>query len=84
LCGLRAHFKVDGEYTHVLLDSGASAVFDEGRLHSIHYRRADKSARRRQMSVSLPESTLSELRARAQRENVSLAELIERVLSKSA
>jgi hypothetical protein len=72
---------VDGQYTHLVLNSGGSAVFDDGRLHSVHFRRADKGALRRQMSVSLPENTLSQLRERAQRERISLQELIERVLS---
>lgn len=79
--GLRMHSKVEGEYTYLILDAGASAVFDDGLLHSVRYRRADPSPRRRQMSVSLPESTLSQLRARADSENISLQELIQRVLS---
>jgi hypothetical protein len=79
--GLQVHSKVDGEYTHLVLDTGASAVFDDGRLHSVRHRRADKSSRRKQMAVSLPESTINELRARAEREHISVQELIERVLS---
>ncbi len=79
--GLQVHSKVEGQYTHLVLDSGASAVFADGRLHSVRYRRADKSSRRKQTSVSLPEATLNELRARAEREHISLQELIERVLS---
>jgi hypothetical protein len=79
--GLQVHSKVEGQYTQLVLDSGASAVFDDASLHSVRYRRADKSPRRKQMSVSLPETTLSQLRARAERENMSLQELIERVLS---
>jgi hypothetical protein len=81
--GLQVHSKVVGQYTHLVLDSGASAVFDEGRLHSVRYRRADKLPRRRQMSLSLPESTLSELRARAENEKISLQQLIERELSRT-
>jgi hypothetical protein len=79
--GLHVHSKVEGQYTHLVLDTGASAVFDDGLLHSVRYRRADKSPRRRQMSVSLPENTLTQLRARAESEHISLQELIERVLS---
>ena len=78
--GLETHSKVDGEYTHLVLNSGASVVFDEGHLHSVHFRRAEKAVRR-QMSVSLPEETLSQLQACAQREHISLQELIERVLT---
>lgn len=81
--GIRIHSNVDGENKYLVLDSGASIVFVDERLHSLHFRRADKGAIRRQMSVALPESTLTRLRARAERENVSLQELIERVLSKT-
>lgn len=79
--GLHAHSKVDGEQTTLILDSGASVVFDEDHLHSVHFRRADRPPQRRQMSVSLPESTLSQLRARAQREKIPLQKLIEKMLS---
>lgn len=82
--GMQIHTRVDGENKNLILDSGASIVFVDERLHSVHFRRADGSAQRRQMSVSLPESTLSQLRARAERENVSLQELIEKVLSTTA
>jgi hypothetical protein len=79
--GMRIHSNVDGENKYLVLDSGASIVFVDEHLHSVHFRRADKAAIRRQMSVSLPESTLTQLRARAEREKVSLQELIEKVLS---
>jgi len=79
--GLRIHSKVDGENKNLVLDSGASIVFVDDRLHSVHFRRADKVPPRRQMSVSLPENTLTRLRARAERENISLKALIEKVLS---
>lgn len=79
--GMQIHSNVDGENKNLVLDSGASIVFVDERLHSVHFRRADRGAPRRQMSVSLPESTLTQLRARAEREKVSLQELIEKVLS---
>ena len=79
--GLHMHSKVEGQYNHLVLDSGASVVFDQDRLHSMRYRRVEKSPRRKQMSVSLPENTLSQLRARAENEHISLQALIERVLS---
>jgi len=79
--GLDVHSKVDGQYTHLVLNSGGSIAFDDGQLHSVHFRRSEKGSMRRQMSVSLPENTLSQLRARAQHEHISLQELIERVLS---
>lgn len=79
--GLGVHSKVDGENKYLVLESGASIVFVDDRLHSVHFRRSDKRATRRQMSVSLPDSTLTQLRARAERENISLQELIEKMLS---
>jgi hypothetical protein len=81
--GMHACSRIDGENRNLVLDSGASIVFVDEHLHSVHFRRADKAPLRRQMSVSLPESTLTQLRARAERENVSLQELIEKVLSTS-
>jgi hypothetical protein len=77
------HSKGDDENTYLELESGASVVFVEGRLHSIHYHRRDRREVRRQVSVSMPEVTLNQLRDRARRENVPLNELIERVLSKN-
>jgi hypothetical protein len=82
--GIQSHLKVDGETKYLEIDSGASVVFDDGCLHSIHFHQADKLPARRQMSVSLPEATLSQLRARAEREKVSLKDLIEKVLTTSA
>jgi len=81
--GMQIHSRVDGdgENTYLVLDSGASIAFADEHLHSVHFHRTDKAAPRRQMSVSLPESTLTQLRARAERENVSIQELIEKVLS---
>jgi hypothetical protein len=82
--GLKACMRDDGDSKDVMLDSGGSAVFADDRLHSIHFRRADKAPPRKQMSVSLPETTLEQLRARARRENISVQELIEKVLSTPA
>ena len=79
--GMQVHSTADGENSYLVLDSGASIVFVDQHLHSVHFRRPDKAVPRRQMSVSLPESTLAQLRARAERENVSLQELIERMLA---
>jgi hypothetical protein len=81
---LTADSRVDGENTNLLLETGASVVFVEGRLHSIHYRRRDSGAARRQLSVSIPETSLTQLRERALRENVPLNELIERILLANA
>lgn len=78
---MQAQFRVDGENKNLVLPSGSSIVFVDDQLHSVHFRRADKGMPRRQMSVSLPESTLTQLRDRAKREKVSLQELIEKVLS---
>lgn len=77
---LAAHTRVDGENTNLMLETGTSVVFVEGRLHSIHHLRRDRRAARRQLSVSIPESSLNQLRERARRENVPLNELIERIL----
>ncbi|HEY0007347.1 MAG TPA: hypothetical protein VGB55_01375 [Tepidisphaeraceae bacterium] len=80
---LSVHSRVDGEYAHLVVDTGASATFVGGQLHSVHYRRVDKRPSRRQMSVSLPERTVEQLRARALREKISISELVEKVLSAS-
>lgn len=79
--GLQAESGDNGESKSLILRSGASIAFVDGHLYSVHLRHADRRATRRQMSVSLPESTLTQLRDRAKREKVSLQELIERVLS---
>lgn len=78
---LKAQSREDGESKNLVLPSGASIVFADDQLHSVHFRGADKGTPRRQMSLSLPESTLTQLRDRAKREKVSLQELIEKVLS---
>ena len=78
---LTSRSKVEGDSAYLILDSGATIVFEDDRLHSIHVHRADKTHARKQMSVSLPAETVDQLRARAKRENLSVQELIEKVLS---
>ncbi len=81
---LEVHSHVDGQYRSLILDTGARIVFDERRLHSVHYRRVDKAPPRRQMSVSLPEGTLTRLHEQARREQISVQQLVERMLSATA
>ena len=79
--GSTVYATVDGEQTSLILDTGATAVFTDDRLYGVYYRRADKDATRRQVSVTLPETTLKELRTRAAREKVSFQHLVEQVLT---
>ena len=78
---LNVHAKVEGEQTSVIMETGATAVFTDGLLYGIYFRRVDRATTRRQMSIAVPEATLRELRSRAAREKVSLQHLVEQVLS---
>ena len=80
--GLSVHSSVDGTYRSLVLSTGARVVFEEGSLHSVSFRRAEKKVERRQMSVSLPQTTLNRLQTRAHLEKISVQELIEKVLSR--
>ena len=81
--GLKVHSRVDGEHTNLVLESGAGIAFAEGHLHNIRFYRADRATIRRQVSVSLPDRTLSLLRVRARERKISLQELLEEVISTS-
>jgi|SRR5579884_711217 len=81
---IEAHASSEGEQAYLTLDSGASIVFTEGRLHSIHFRRREKKAHRKQMTVSLSEDTVKILQHRARDEGVSVHDLIERMIRAGA
>ena len=78
--GIEAHSRADGEQSHLILQTGATATFRDGKLHSLHYRRGEQKAERKQMTVSLPTETVDRLRRRAERERASVRDLIERVI----
>jgi hypothetical protein len=82
--GLTVRSSVQGEQSYLVLSSGASAVFVDERLHSIHYKRANKKPDRRQMTVSLPDETVELLQRRAREENVSVHDLIDRLIKAGA
>jgi ribosomal protein S3AE len=82
--GIEAHSDVQGQEEYLILSSGASVVFTEGRLHSIHFKRKDKKAQRKQMTVSLPEEAVEKLQHRAQEEGLSVQALIERMIQAGA
>ena len=77
---IQAHSRVDGEQSHLILATGASAAFRDGKLHSLHYRRGEQKVERQQVTVSLPTETVERLRRRAERERASVRHLIERVI----
>lgn len=78
--GVPVHSSVRGEQEHLILASGANAVFVEGTLHSIHFKRSDKKPERKQMTVSLPEQTVEMLKRRALEKRVSVQDLLENLI----
>lgn len=78
--GIEVQSRAEGQQEYLTLFSGASVVFSEGRLHSIHFKRKDKKPPRKQMTVSLPDEALERLQHRAQEEGVSVQLLIERMI----
>jgi hypothetical protein len=82
--GIAMHADVWEEQETLLLDTGATAVFVHGRLHSIHFKGTSKKPERRQMTVSLPEQVVQQLRERAQEQHVSIHELVENLIKAKA
>jgi hypothetical protein len=78
--GMEGHMHSSRDQEYLSLDSGASIVFVDGRLGSIHFSCADTKKRRKQMTVSLPEDAVQTLRKRAREEGVSLNSLVERMI----
>lgn len=78
--GLAAHRDARGGQETLALDSGASAVFDVGKLHSLHFHRRDTKPDRKQVTVSLPEDAVQRLKHRAREEGVSVHDLLERMI----
>lgn len=78
--GMQVHSSVQGEQAYLIIASGASVVFAEGKLHSIHFKRVDKKPQRKQMTVSLPQEAVERLQHRAHEEGVSVQALIERMI----
>lgn|GEM_PF-3685625 len=77
---IHVHSSVQGEQEYLILDSGASIVFVEGKLHSVHFKRRDKKPQRKQMTVSLPEEAVERLQHRAHEQGLSVQALIERMI----
>ena|SRR6185437_13509931 len=78
---IQVHSKSRGEEEECLtLNTGASAVFVQGKLHSIHFKRIENKNARKQTSVSLPKETVQMLKQRAQAERISVPVLIERLI----
>jgi hypothetical protein len=82
--GIPPHSRIAGDQECLILLSGASAAFRDGKLHSIHLRGGEKKNERKQMTVSLPEETVARLKQRAKEERVSVHDLIERMIKASA
>ena len=77
---LSACSTIDGEQEYLTLDSGASIVLINGRLHSVHFKAAEKEPERKQITVSLPEETVQKLKHRAAVEQLSVPNLIEKMI----
>jgi hypothetical protein len=78
--GIEANCSIQGQEAYLILSSGASVVFAEGKLHSIHFKRKDKKPQRKQMTVSLPEEAGERLQHRAHEEGISVQAIIERMI----
>lgn len=82
--GLRPEPHAEWRGENVMFASGASAAFDDGRLHSLHFRRPERPADRAQISVSLPTETVRRLRRQAKEQNVTPADLLDRLINAGA
>lgn len=78
--GVSDYSSIHAEQDHLVLDSGASIVFADGRFHSLHFKRRDQQNTRKQLSFSLPQEAVEKLQHRAREEGVSIPDLIERMI----
>ena len=78
--GLRPHPDAEWRGGNVMLTSGATATFDGGMLHSLHFHKPGKPAGRKQVTVALPSETVRLLRQRAQDANVTPSDLLDRLI----
>jgi hypothetical protein len=76
--GIGLHSTVTGQKMHFVLSSGNHVVFVDGKLDSIHIKRA--GAERKQLSVSLPAEVVELLRERAREEKMSVQQVVEKLI----
>lgn len=78
---LPVEYSVDGEQATLILGTGATITFMDDLLYSVHFNRRDKRA---DNNLSLSDETFQLLRAQALREHISVSEVVERALKRSA
>ena len=79
--GLHPEPHADWRGSNVMFASGATATFDDGRLHSLHFRNPERADDREQVTVALPAATVRRLRRAAKDQNLTPADLLDRLIN---